>query len=229
MNDADAALPPQVVITREALADGSLLARVRANLLPGMVVRSDAEIEASLDAMLATHDPAADVWVFGYGSLMWNPAFAYAERQTGVIRGYHRRFCLWLESGRGSPGKPGLMLALDRGGVCRGVAFRIPAEQARAELLLIWRREMFGTAYLARWVPVRMVGATVPAITFVVNRATPRYAGKISDAEAAKHIATAAGSLGSCASYLKNTMAHLESLGIRDAGLQRIAASIAAA
>jgi cation transport protein ChaC len=226
MNDADAALPPQVVITREALADGSLLARVRANLLPGMVVRSDAEIEASLDAMLAAHDPAADVWVFGYGSLMWNPAFAYAERQTGVIRGYHRRFCLWLEMGRGSPGNPGLMLGLDRGGVCRGVAFRIPAAQARAELLLIWRREMFGTAYLARWVQVRVVGATVPAITFVVNREHPRYAGKVSDAEAAKHIATAAGSLGSCASYLENTMAHLQSLGIRDAGLQRIAAGI---
>jgi cation transport protein ChaC len=206
MNDADAALPPQVVITREALADGSMLARVRANLLPGMVVRSDAEIEASLDETLASHDPAADVWVFGYGSLMWNPAFAYAERQTGVIRGYHRRFCLWLEMGRGSPGNPGLMLGLDRGGVCRGVAFRIPAAQARAELLLIWRREMFGTAYLARWVQVRMVGATVPAITFVVNRAHPRYAGKISDAEAAKHIATAAGSLGSCVSYLDNTL-----------------------
>jgi cation transport protein ChaC len=227
MNDADAALPPQVVITREALADGSLLARVRANLLPGMVVRSDAEIEASLDAMLAAHDPAADVWVFGYGSLMWNPAFAYAERQTGVIRGYHRRFCLWLEMGRGSPGNPGLMLGLDRGGVCRGVAFRIPAAQARAELLLIWRREMFGTAYLARWVRVRMVGATVPAITFVVNRAHPRYAGKLTDAEAARHIATAAGSLGSCASYLDNTIASLKALGIRDAGMQRIAASIA--
>jgi glutathione-specific gamma-glutamylcyclotransferase len=228
MNDADAVVPPQVVITREALADGSLLAGVRARLLPGMVVRSDAEIEASLDATLAGHDPAADVWVFGYGSLMWNPAFSYAERVTGVIRGYHRRFCLWLEMGRGSPGNPGLMLALDRGGVCRGVAFRIPAAQARAELLLVWRREMFGTAYLARWVQVRMVGGTVPAITFVVNRAHPRYAAKISDAEAAKHIATATGSLGSCASYLDNTMAHLASLGIRDAGMQRIAASIAA-
>jgi cation transport protein ChaC len=223
---SDAALPPQVVITREALADGSMLARVRANLLPGMVVRSDAEIEASLDATLAAHDPAADVWVFGYGSLMWNPAFAYAERQPGVIRGYHRRFCLWLEMGRGSPANPGLMLGLDRGGVCRGVAFRIPAEQARQELLLIWRREMFGTAYLARWVRVRMVGANASAITFVVNRAHPRYAGKIADAEAARHIATAAGSLGSCSSYLANTIASLKAIGIRDAGMQRIAASI---
>jgi cation transport protein ChaC len=228
MTDDEAVVPPDEVITREGLADGSLLARVRARLLPGMVVRSDAEIEASLDAMLAAHDPAADVWVFGYGSLMWNPAFTYAERQVGVVRGYHRRFCLWLETGRGSPDNPGLMLALDNGGVCRGVAFRIPAAQARQELLIIWRREMFGTAYLARWVKVRLVGATVPAITFVVNRAGPRYAGKVSDAEAARHIATATGSLGSCVSYLDNTMAHLTSLGIRDAGLERIAASIAA-
>jgi cation transport protein ChaC len=225
---SDAALPPQVVITREALADGSMLARVRATLLPGMVVRSDAEIEASLDATLASHDPAADVWVFGYGSLMWNPAFAFAEQQTGVIRGYHRRFCLWLEMGRGSPANPGLMLALDRGGVCRGIAFRLPAAQARQELLLIWRREMFGTAYLARWVQVRMVGGSASAITFVVNRAHPRYAGKLTDAQAARHIATAAGSLGSCASYLENTIASLQGLGIRDTGMQRIAASIAA-
>ena len=225
MTDAEAAIPPEV-ITRQSLADGSLLARVRARLLPGMVVRTDAEIEASLDATLAAHTPGTDAWVFGYGSLMWNPAFSYAERVTGVVRGYHRRFCLWLEMGRGSPANPGLMLALDRGGVCRGVAFRIPAAQARQELLIIWRREMFGTAYLARWVQVRMVGATVPAITFVVNRNHPRYAGKISDAEAAKHIASATGSLGSCASYLDSTMAHLQSLGIRDAGMQRIAAGI---
>jgi cation transport protein ChaC len=88
---------------------------------------------------------------------------------------------------------------------------------------------MFGTAYLARWTRVRMVGATVPAITFVVNRAHPRYAGKLPDAEAAKHIATATGALGSCASYLHNTMAHLQSLGIRDAGMARIAAIVAAA
>ena len=80
-------LPERVSITREGLSDGSLLARIRAQLPPGMIVRSDAEIDASLDQTLASHDPAADVWVFGYGSLMWNPAFSYAERQVGVIRG----------------------------------------------------------------------------------------------------------------------------------------------
>ncbi len=224
-DDADSTAPDSLVITRYGLADGSLLAHVRARLLPGMVVRSDEEIAASLEQTLANHDPAADVWVFGYGSLMWNPAFSFAERRVGVIRGWHRRFCLWLEAGRGSPANPGLMLALDRGGTCRGVAFRIPAVDVRAELLLIWRREMFGTAYLARWVQVRTAHATVPAITFVVNRAHSRYAGRLDDAEAAARIASASGALGTCAAYLKNTLEHLDSLGIRDSGLQRIVAS----
>ena len=229
MNHGDDSIPPLLeptLITREGLADGSLLAQIRSRLLPGMVVRSDSEIAESLDRTLAPHRPSDDVWIFGYGSLMWNPAFNFAESGVGVVRGWHRRFCLWLEMGRGSPGNPGLMLGLDRGGTCRGVAFRIPADQVRNELLLIWRREMFGTAYVARWVQARMADTTVPAITFVVNRDHPRYAGKLNDDRAAQHIATAAGSLGSCVSYLENTMAHLEQLGIRDGGLHRIATAI---
>jgi cation transport protein ChaC len=224
MTDEATEPPDQVVITREGLADGSLLANIRTRVLPGMIVRSDEEIMASLEDTLAPHDPAADVWVFGYGSLMWNPAFTYAERRVGVIRGWHRRFCLWLEMGRGSPANPGLMLALDRGGTCRGVAFRIPAHDVGHELLLIWRREMFGTAYLARWTQVHTAGVTVPAITFVANRAHPRYAGRLTDAETATRIASASGALGTCASYFQNTLDHLASLGIRDAGLQRIVA-----
>jgi cation transport protein ChaC len=89
-------------------------------------------------------------------------------------------------------------------------------------LLLIWRREMFGTAYLARWTQVQTLGATVPAITFVVNRAHPQYAGRLSNAEPATRIASASGALGTCASYFQNTLNHLACLGIRDAGLQRI-------
>jgi len=230
--NANAALPTeQVTITREALADGSMLARVRAMRMPDMVVRTDAEIEASLDAALADRarlfpDDArrtGDVWVFGFGSLMWNPAFAYAERRLGTVAGWHRRFCLWVPLGRGTPANPGLMLALDRGGTCRGVAFRVPAREARDELLLVWRREMFGPAYLARWVRVRIGEASVPAVTFVANRAGPRYAGRIGDAEAARHIASAAGALGTCREYLEGTLGHLAELGIRDSGMDRIA------
>jgi cation transport protein ChaC len=227
----DALVPDRVTITREALADGSLLARVRATMQPDLTVRGDVEIEASLDATLAeggrlfgaAADGSGDVWVFGYGSLMWNPAFAFAERRVGVIGGWHRRFCLSVSMGRGTPERPGLMLALDRGGSCRGIAFRIPKGEARHELLLVWRREMFGTAYLARWTRVHTGAEIVPAVTFVADRSGPRYAGRIDDAEAARRIAAAAGPLGTCRAYLESTMAHLAALGIRDAGLDRVA------
>jgi cation transport protein ChaC len=218
------AAPPgqQFVITRQTLLDGTLLARARANVPPGMHYLDDAELEASLDATLAGLAPGADAWLFGYGSLMWNPAIDYAEQRVATIHGYHRSYCLWLHGGRGSPERPGLMLALDRGGSCRGVAFRIPAAEARSELLLAWRREMFGGSYLARWVDARTPEGPVRAIAFVVNRAHPRYAGKLAVEEIAACIARAAGPLGTCTAYLTETLGSLEALGMRDPGLERI-------
>jgi len=108
----DAPPDARVIITRESLRDGTLLMAARERMPPGTVILSDEVIEADLDAALATHPPGEDVWVFGYGSLMWNPAMHYAEHQPGLVYGWHRRFCLWLEGGRGSPENPGLMLAL---------------------------------------------------------------------------------------------------------------------
>lgn len=209
-------------ITRESLRDGTMLARARARVGADVAVRSDAELEASMEAMLAAHPPGEDVWVFGYGSLMWNPAFHFAERRTGALHGWHRRFCLSMPFARGTPERPGLMLALDRGGACRGIAFRIRAADLREELLLVWRREMLGGAYLARWVKLRTQDGPVRAVTFVVNRAFPRYAPALTEAEVAERIATAQGELGSCAEYFEQTVEHLHALGLRDAGLERI-------
>ena len=170
-------VPPDkhVSITRAGLLDGTMLAAARLAMPPDTVLASDAEIEADLDAALARHAPGEDVWLFGYGSLMWNPAIEFAERRAGVVRGWHRRFCLWLHIGRGSPDNPGLMLALDRGGSCVGMLFRIPASDARAELLLAWRRELFTSAYLSRWVTAMTDVGPVRAVTFVANRGHPRY------------------------------------------------------
>ena len=210
------------VITREGLADGSHLARIRARAAPDFPVRSDAEIDASLDEALAGHPAGQDAWVFGYGSLMWNPAFLHEETRAGVIRGWHRRFCLWLTRGRGSPGCPGLMLALDRGGVCRGMAFRIAAGRVREELLLVWRREMLSGAYQARWVSVRTDQGPVRAVTFVVNGGHARYSGRLSEADTAARIAVAGGELGTCRDYFDRTVEALHAFGIRDAALERI-------
>ena len=215
-----------VTITRESLQDGSLLAAFRSRVLPNVQLRSDAELEASLDEMLSAQDPAADAWVFGYGSLMWNPAFRYAEQRTGTLHGWHRRFCFWLRMGRGSLDNPGLMLALDRGGTCRGLAFRIPAADVRHEMLLVWRREMFGFTYLARWVTVRTEAGPVRAVTFVANRKSDRYAGRLGDIEIIERIATARGELGTCVSYLRQTVGRLHALGLRDAGLERLGRAV---
>ena len=220
--------PPdeRIAITREALRDGSLLAAARQRMPPGTTLVSDDAIEADLDARLSQPPPGADVWLFGYGSLMWNPAIEYAECRPGAVHGWHRRFCLWLHMGRGSPDNPGLMLALEPGGTCAGLLFRIPAAHARAELLLAWRREMFTGAYSSRWVTSRTEAGRVRAVTFVANRAHPRYAGRLDEAAVAARLASASGSLGSCATYLAETLGALHGVGLRDRSLERLKRSV---
>jgi len=212
------------LISRSSLQDGSFLERVRA--IPGLAVRSDRELEASLDETLAARPTGGPVWLFGYGSLMWNPAFSYVERRKGTLRGWHRQFCMWMRLGRGTPEQPGLTLALDRGGTTHGVAFRLAQSEERAELLLVWRREMFRDAYRARWVTLATGEGPVRAITLVVNREHDEYAAGLGEDEIVEHLATARGPLGSSAEYLFETLAHLEGLGLRDRRLERVHRSV---
>lgn len=228
INPGSAADRGTFAITRERLLDGSHLAAIRSRAGADFTVRSDAELEANLDEALARHPSGQDVWVFGYGSLMWNPAFHFVETRVGTVRGWHRRFCLRQTRGRGTAECPGLTLALDRGGTCRGVAFRVAAEEARSELLLVWRREMLSGAYLARWVKVTTEGGVVRAVTFAANASHTRYAGKLAPCETAERILVASGELGTSLDYFERTAAALHGVGIRDAGLERIAAEIAA-
>ncbi len=129
---------------------------------------------------------------------------------------------LWLEAGRGSPEKPGLMLALDRGGMASGALFRVPADQARAELLLPFRRELFTYSYEARWVSVATPGGSVRAVTFVVNRDGPRYVRQLELERIAQHVATASGTLGSCMEYLRRTLESLDALGLDDRMMREV-------
>jgi cation transport protein ChaC len=215
-------------ITRQSLSDGTVQARLRAmaDTNPDLKMRSEAEMAALLEQILAAHDPAEDLYVFGYGSLIWNPAFHYVDRQPALVRGLHRRFCLKLFTGRGTPENPGLMLALDHGGACKGVVFRIAAASVREELGLLWWREMYGGAYNASWVNAATPAGKVRAVTFVINRRHPRYTPELSVEQTAALIATGCGDLGSCLEYLENTVKHLAALGLRDAGLERIAAAL---
>jgi cation transport protein ChaC len=214
--------PPSIQITRDSLRDGSLVEAARRRVAPGMRVRTDVEIETCLDTILADHPSREDVWLFGYGSLMWNPAMHFAERRGGRVLGWHRKYCLWLEAGRGTPEAPGLMLALDRGGAASGALFRVPADEVRSELLLPFRRELFTYSYDPRWVSVATRDGIVRAVTFVVNQGGALYVRHLNLERVAHHIATASGALGSCIEYLHRTLESLEALGLDDRMLRQV-------
>lgn len=183
----------------------------------GMRPLTDAELDASVECILSGAPQGDDIWVFGYGSLVWNPLFHYAERQTAMLRGFHRRFCLWSMTSRGTTEQPGLVLGLDHGGACCGVAFRLHADQAVAELRLLWRREMAVGAYCPRWVNVRTEdGIERRALTFIVNRRHPNYAGNLSPQRVADTLACASGHIGTSAEYFFETLRALIAHGLRD-------------
>ena len=192
----------------------------------GLTVMTDEELRPGLEEIVAGREGAA-LWVFAYGSLMWRPEFPVAERRLGTVRGFHRRFCLMQRRFRGTPERPGFVLALDRGGLCRGVAFRLPDAEIREALMPLWRREMRGRGYVARWLPVATEEGPVSALTFLANRASDRYA-RLPDTELAAMIAAACGHMGPSAEYLYRTVEACEALGIRDRHLWRLQALVAA-
>jgi cation transport protein ChaC len=213
-------------LTRQRLATGALLEAVRANPQPGLRLRTDAEMEETLAIILRAHDPSHDLHIFGYGSLMWNPAMDAAHASVARVQGWHRSFCLRSFLGRGTMQEPGAMLGLDRGGACRGLLFRIEAPKVREELQLLWRREMLPGAYDARWVEACSGAGAVRALTFVVNRRHERYIGRHPIPDVARLICTGKGALGSSRAYFDATVEALEGLGIRDAGMERLRAAI---
>jgi len=178
--------------------------------------------------------PDGDLWVFAYGSLIWRPGFAHAGRHRALLRGWHRSFCLWSHRYRGTPERPGLVLGLDRGGACHGVAFRVPGAHAAEVLRYLDDRELPDGAevvYHRRLVPVRILdrpGLVVPAVTYVVNRACRLYAPRLAPERIAAVIAGGAGQMGANRDYLLNTLIHLTELGVHDPRLQRIAALLPA-
>ena len=162
---------------------------------------------------LADHPRSEDLYVFGFGSLMWNPAFEVAGWHPAHVRGWHRRFNLWAHTGRGTADFPGLTLGLEPGGSVKGMALRIRASEIDSETRLLWRREMFAGAYRPIWVRADLGNCTVPATSFAINRAYKRYGHAIPLAVQARHIALAEGPLGPCIDYLENTVRVLDTIG----------------
>jgi cation transport protein ChaC len=209
-------------LTRETILDGSLRAAAQALLGPTVRFMTDAERAAQIQAMLARAPQPGRVWVFAFGSLIWNPAFHFVERRTARIHGFHRQFCLWARAGRGSPERPGLMLSLERGGSCSGVAYRLSRRAAAVELDVIWRREMLTGAYRPVWVTAHTPKGTEGAIAFSANRRHERYVPGLDDESVARYLANGAGPMGRCCDYLFDTVLHLRELGLRDRRLEAL-------
>jgi cation transport protein ChaC len=209
------------LLTREDL-ENDTLRKNRDQYLQSLPLVPEKEFIASLERILADWNPAQDAWVFCYGSLIWNPLFHHDMRENVTVHGFHRSFCLRSRHGRGSVEQPGLMLGLDFGGCCNGVALRIPAAEVRHELMLVWRREMAIGSYAPRWIPARAGGKKLRAIAFVVNHAHPHYAGKLPVDTVVKTLATAKGRFGTGADYLYQTVDCLAKHGIRDSYLTRL-------
>ncbi len=173
-------------------------------------------------AIAALRDGAEPVWLFAYGSLMWNPEMAFAEHRPALLRGFHRRFCLYSRDYRGTPQRPGLVLGLDRGGACRGLALRLPPEELGAAIDRVWAREMAGQVYDMRRVAVATPQGGLAAYAFTVRRDNRDYAGRLSLDQMAEIISHAVGGRGTGRDYLASTVRHLDALDIRDEVLHRL-------
>ncbi|MEM9196795.1 MAG: gamma-glutamylcyclotransferase [Pseudomonadota bacterium] len=171
-----------------------------------------------------------DIWVFGYGSLMWRPGFAFQDRAIATLTGYARRFCLASIHYRGTPDAPGLVLALaaEAGATCQGIAFRVPANTAPDALAYLRARELVSYAYREARLPVALPnGSQVQAVTYVADPAHPQFRGGLDLHGKAEIIARASGPAGSNRAYLHATLAELHQLGIEDAELSALAAMVA--
>ncbi|MGE3849674.1 MAG: gamma-glutamylcyclotransferase [Gammaproteobacteria bacterium] len=189
----------------------------------GVADRLSPQALAESLARAMRHAPRGDLWVFAYGSLLWNPVIHHAARRPARLHGYHRRYCLWSYVGRGTRERPGLMLGLERGGSCVGAALRIPRGNVQDELALLWRREMIAGSYAPRWLVLQIAGVgRRKALVFTMDRRHPRYAGRLAEARVAKVVNEARGPLGSCREYFEHTRAALAERGTRDAMLERL-------
>jgi cation transport protein ChaC len=192
----------------------------------GMTFLTNEEREANRRNFLNAHPPGQDLWLFGYGSLMWNPAIHVEESAAARIEGFHRSFCLTMSFGRGTPEKPGLMLVLRPGGACGGVAHRIEARKVQSETEILWMREMLSGAYLPQWLDIRLPKQSVRGFTFVAHDGHSRIEEGLTEEAVALRIAHAAGERGTNRDYLFAAAKTLKNYDLSDDYVTRIEARV---
>jgi cation transport protein ChaC len=164
----------------------------------------------------------SDLWIFAYGSLMWDPGFPYCEAVPALRQGHHRSFCVYSHGHRGTPERPGLVLGLDRGGHCKGIAYRVPAVDVPAAIAYLWDREMQSRIYRLKELELYLPSGRATGLAFVVDRNHSLYTGCLTLAETARLIHQGVGRRGTARQYLENTVRELERLGVVDPALHRL-------
>jgi glutathione-specific gamma-glutamylcyclotransferase len=181
------------------------------------------ELTRSLDDTLRHWQPGSDFWIFGYGSLIWRPEMPALEAVKARVLGYHRGLYLWSRANRGTPKQPGLVLALDRGGSCTGIAYRIDQRELRRDLECLWDREMLMGSYRPAWLSCRLAdGRRVKVLTFVMRRGIPTYAGRLPDEVVRTVFQCAQGRFGTTLDYVTRTVDALRASGINDPALEAL-------
>lgn len=172
-----------------------------------------------------------EFWVFGYGSLMWRPGFAYVERHQALVRGLHRRLCIYSWHHRGTPEQPGLVMGLDRGGACRGIAFKVAAQNWDETVAYLRAREQVTMVYLERHVSARLISdddRPVTALTYVADRGHEQYAGALSLEDQLAVIRRGHGKSGPCDEYVLSAAEHIQDMGVKDVMLDHLRRELAA-
>jgi len=163
-----------------------------------------------------------DLWIFGYGSLIWRPDFEYAERRPAKVHGWHRALKMWSRINRGTPERPGLVFGMLSGGCCQGVVFRIPRENGRAVLERLWSREMSLAVYDPKWLSCRTPHGPVQALAFTLSRKSPSHTGVLTEAQYRRIFAQSSGIYGTTLDYAHRTHEELRRQNIRDRALERL-------
>lgn len=184
----------------------------------------DSDYTAFTDQILAGLESGEPIWLFAYGSLIWKPEVPHDDERVARVQGWHRSFCLRQTRWRGTVEQPGLMMGLEPGGACQGLALRLPHGDARAQIDKLLRREMTlkPSTYTPRWLKLKTAEGPLRGLGFVINRQGRAYAGPLSDAEVARTLADACGHWGSGADYLYNVVSNLERYGMHDSHLWRL-------
>lgn len=215
-------------LNRESLLSGEIQALAASR--PGYItLMTDEARNEMVEDLIANAPSQSEIWVFAYGSLIWNPAIEFDAKSRCTIEGYHRSFCFWTTLGRGSEEHPGLMMGLEPGGNCDGIAYKIGADNLQTEIDILFRREMLSYVYKPTWIKAQSSddpNQIIDVLTFVIDETHERFCGKLDGRTIVKTIATAEGPIGKNCDYLYQLVEHLRELGFEDPSMTELESKV---